>query len=77
METPLEDTNLESEILYTVNIDTQEVNVLVDREITEDKKKDVTTESPTANVEVEVNETVNINTEKTYLDSATDRGHHQ
>lgn len=64
METPLEDTNLEFEVLYTMNIDTQEVNVVVDREATQDKKKDVTTESSTVDVEVEVNDTIHISTEK-------------
>lgn len=62
METPLEDTNTESKILYTINIDTQEVNVVVDRKTIVDKKEEVTTESPVANVEVEVNDIVNIST---------------
>lgn len=50
VETPHEDTNRESEILYTMNIDTQEVNIVVDKESTEEKKKDVATEQPTDNV---------------------------
>lgn len=64
MQTPLEDTNPEAEILYSVNMDTQEVNVVFFRETTEDKKIDVTTESPTTDAEVELNETVNIKIEK-------------
>lgn len=64
METPQEDTNPESKILYTMNIDTQEVNVVVDKETTKDIKEDVTTESPIADVEVEVNDKVNISIEK-------------
>lgn len=62
METPQEDTNPESEILYTMNIDTQEVNIVVDKETTEDKKKDVATKSPTADVEIGVSNTINIST---------------
>lgn len=63
METPLEDTNLESEVLYTMNIDTQEVNVVVDKETTEDKKKDVTTESLTTDVEINVSTNIEKPTE--------------
>lgn len=64
MEAPLEDTNLESEVLYTMNIDTQEVNIMVDKETTEDKKKDVATEPLALDVEVGVSETINISTKK-------------
>lgn len=34
VETPHEDTNPKLEILYTMNIDTQEVNIVVDKETT-------------------------------------------
>ncbi|XP_059069861.1 uncharacterized protein LOC131859797 [Cryptomeria japonica] len=44
--------------------DTQEVNVVVDRETSEEKKKNVTTESPIADAEVEINDTINMNIEK-------------
>lgn len=54
METPHEDTNPESEILYTMNIVTQEVNIVVNKETTEDKKKYVATEPPTIDVEIRV-----------------------
>lgn len=50
METPLEDTNPESHILYTMNIDTQEVSIVVDKETTKDKKEDVATEPPATDV---------------------------
>lgn len=52
---PFEDTNLEFEVLYTINIDAQEVNVVVDRQTTEDKRKDVTTKSPVTAVDVNIN----------------------
>lgn len=64
METPQEDTNPESKILYTMNIDSQEVNIVVDKETTEDKKKDMATKSPTVDVEIGVSDTVNISIEK-------------
>lgn len=51
METPHEDMNLDFEVLYTMNIDTQEVNIVVDKESIE--KTDVATEPPTRNVGVE------------------------
>ncbi|XP_059074796.1 L-type lectin-domain containing receptor kinase S.1-like [Cryptomeria japonica] len=54
METPLEDTNPESKILYTMNVDTQEENVVVDRETTEDKTIDVTNESLAPEVEINI-----------------------
>lgn len=52
METRHEDTNPESKIMYTMNIDTQKVNIVVDKETT-DEKKYVATKPPTENVEVE------------------------
>lgn len=41
MDTPHEDTNFDSEVLYTMNIDTHEVNIVVDKESTD--KRDVAT----------------------------------
>lgn len=64
METPQEDTNPKSKILYAMNTDTQEVNIVVDKETTEDKKKDMATKSPAANVEIGVSDTINISTKK-------------
>lgn len=54
MKTPVEDTNPKSEILYTVNVDTQEVNVVVEKETTKDNVKNVTTESPVVEVEMNI-----------------------
>lgn len=62
METPHEDTNPESNFFYTMNIDTQEVNIVVDKESTE--KIDVAIETPAIDVEIGVSDTVNISTKK-------------
>lgn len=53
METTHEDPNPNSEVLYTMNIDTQEVNIVVDKETIE--KRDVATEPPTKKIAVETN----------------------
>lgn len=51
MQTTHEDINPDLEVLYTMNIDTQEVNIVVDKETTE--KKDVATEPLVENIVVE------------------------
>lgn len=51
MDTPQEDTNPDFEVLYTMNIDTNEVNLVVDKEST--KKKDVATKPMTRNIGIE------------------------
>lgn len=53
METTHEDTNPDSEVLYTMNIDTQEVNIMVDKKKT--KKRDMENEPPIENIAVETN----------------------
>lgn len=53
METTHEDTNPDSEVLYIMNIDTQEVNIVVDKESSE--KRDVATEPPVEDTSVETN----------------------
>lgn len=53
METTHEDPNPDSEVLYTMNIDSQEVNIMVDKETIE--KRDVATEPPIENIAVEIN----------------------
>lgn len=60
MDIPHEDTNPDSEVLYTVNIDTQKVNIVVDKEST--SKIDVATRPP-ATGSIEEKLTVD-NTEK-------------
>lgn len=74
METTHEDTNPDLEVLYTINIDTQEVNIMVDKESTE--KRDVATEPLVENIVVEthVEDTVG-NIEigiKTHTEQSTD-----
>lgn len=75
METPHEDTNPESEILYTMNIDTQEVNIVVDKETTGGKKKDVATEPLAIDVEIgiETQTEQSVDPKPTQLEQQTDK----
>lgn len=56
VDTTHEDTNPESEILFTMNIDTQEVNIIVDKDITKIKNNIANNENiaeqPIENIEV-------------------------
>lgn len=69
MDTPHEDTNPDSEVLYTMNIDTQKVNIVVDKESI--GKSDVATEPLVENITV----TLDTRKEKTtdvHNDSSTE-----